>query len=98
MPKAYVIVEYETINAAAQAEHFPQLVAAIKAAGGRSLLTPGGNITGVDGTPPKGVTIIEWENKAQAVAFRESAAFKALAPAREKATKITRRYIVESGS
>ena len=98
MPKAYTIVEYETLDAAAQAENAPTLQAAIKAAGGRQLLTPGGKVTAVDGMAPKGVNLVEWETLAQANAFRDSAAYKAFAPHLAKAIKITRRYVVESGS
>ena len=98
MPKAYTIVEYEVLNAASQAEHVPKLQAALAKAGGRSLVNPGGKVTSVDGAAPTTANIIEWESLAQAVAFRESAAFKELAPLREKSIRITRRYIVESGN
>jgi uncharacterized protein (DUF1330 family) len=96
-PKTYVITEMETLDAAAQAAFTPLATAALTAAGGRSLGTGGGKITAMEGAaPPKRVVLNEWDSVEQAQAYYNSKAWKDLAPQREKALKIVRRYAVEA--
>jgi uncharacterized protein (DUF1330 family) len=95
-PKAYIVTENEVIDAAAQAALFPLNVAAQRAAGGRPLGTAGGRIVAFAGDPPKRVGISEWDSLDQAVAFRNSAAWRDLAPQRAKAVKTVRSYAVEA--
>ncbi len=47
------------------------------------------------GEPPKRVGIQEWDSLEKAQAFRNSAAYKDLAPQRDKAVKAIRSYAVE---
>jgi uncharacterized protein (DUF1330 family) len=95
-PKAYLVTEIEVLDAAAQATYAPLVQAALKAAGGRNFNTAGGKTIGFLGEPPKVVAISEWDNLEQAQAYRNSTAFKNLAPQRDKAQKQTRSYAVEA--
>jgi uncharacterized protein (DUF1330 family) len=95
-PKAYTVTELETIDVAAQAAYTPVIVAAIKAAGARNFNTAGGRTIALVGEPPKRVAISEWDSLEQAQAFFNSAAFKNLAPQRDKAQKQIRNYVVEA--
>jgi hypothetical protein len=47
------------------------------------------------GPAPKCVGIVEWDSLDEAVAFDKSKAWADLAPQRDKAVKIARRYVVE---
>jgi uncharacterized protein (DUF1330 family) len=94
-PKAYVISETEVLDAAALAAYSPLIRAATDAAGGRRLSPPGGTIVAFAGEPPKRVGIQEWDSLEKAQAFRNSAAYKDLAPQRDKAVKAIRSYAVE---
>jgi uncharacterized protein (DUF1330 family) len=50
----------------------------------------------IEGGPaPKNVGITEWASLDDAVAFYKSKAWADLAPDRDKATKVVRRYVVE---
>jgi uncharacterized protein (DUF1330 family) len=96
-PKAYTVAELETLDAAAQASYVPAVLAAQKAAGGHPFNTGGGKIVAMEGAAaPKRVAITEWDSLEQAQAFYNSAAWKNLAPQRDKAAKTTRRYTVEA--
>ena len=95
-PKAYSVTETEVLDATAQAAYSPQ-VQARKAASGRSFRTAGGRIVALEGAAaPKRVAITEWDSLEQAEAFYKSAAWKELAPQRDKAIKTIRRYAVEA--
>jgi uncharacterized protein (DUF1330 family) len=95
-PKAYLVTEIEVLDAAAQATYAPLVQAAIKAAGGRNFNTAGGKSIAFVGEPPKVVAISEWDSLEQAQAYRNSTAFKNLAPQRDKAQRQTRSYAVEA--
>ena len=95
-PKAFVISETEAVDAAAQAAYTPLVRAALSAAGGRSLRTAGGKVVHLEGAAsPKRVGIVEWDSLEQAEAFYKSKAYNDLAPQRDKAQKVIRRYAVE---
>lgn len=95
--KAYTITENETIDATAQAEFAKVATAAIQNAGGRPLRTGGGKVVAIDGAaPPSRAVLTEWDNLDQALAFYKSKAWTDLAALRDKATKTTRRYAVET--
>ena len=68
------------------------------AAAGRNLRTGGGKVVAFVGEPPKNVAITEFDSLDQAVAWRNSAAFKDLTPQRDKAIKIIRQYTVEAAN
>ena len=94
--KAYGIVENEVLDASAQAAY---LTAARKAqaAHGHSLRTAAGRVVQIEGGPaPKSVGIVEWDSLDDAVAFYKSKAWADLAPQRDKAVKVARRYVVET--
>jgi uncharacterized protein (DUF1330 family) len=95
-PKAYLVTEIEVIDAAAQAVYAPLVQAAIKAAGGHNFFTAGGKTVAFTGEAPKVVAISEFDSLEQVQAYRNSAAFKNLAPQRDKAQKQVRSYAVES--
>jgi uncharacterized protein (DUF1330 family) len=96
-PKTYVVTEIEPLDAAAAAAFSPLATAALTAAGGRSLRTVGGRIVAMEGAAaPKRVAINEWDSVEQAQAYYNSKAWTDLAPQREKAIKIIRRYAVEA--
>jgi uncharacterized protein (DUF1330 family) len=94
-PKAYVVTETEALDAAAVAAYGPLIRPVIDAAGGRRLNTPGGKTVAFVGEPPKRIAISEWESLEKAQAFINSAAFKNLAPQRDKAVKTIRSYAIE---
>jgi uncharacterized protein (DUF1330 family) len=94
-PKAYVVTETEALDTAAVAAYGPLIRPVIDAAGGRRLNTPGGKAVAFVGEPPKRVAISEWESLEKAQAFVNSAAFKNLAPQRDKAVKTIRSYAIE---
>jgi uncharacterized protein (DUF1330 family) len=94
-PKAYRVVEAEVLDAAAVAAYNALIQAEIRAAGGRNFNTAGGKIVAFEGEPPKRVAITEWDSLEQVQAFVNSAAYKNLAPQRDKAAKI-REYAVEA--
>jgi hypothetical protein len=67
-----------------------------QAASGRNLRTAMGKVVTYVGDPPKHVGITEFDGLDQAVAYRNSQAFKDLDPLRNKAIKIVRQYTVEA--
>jgi uncharacterized protein (DUF1330 family) len=94
--KAYSIGEIEILDASFQAAYLPAARKAIEAAHGRALRTAAGRVVQIDGGPaPKSVGIVEWDSLDDAVAFYKSKAWTDLAPQRDKATKVIRRYVVE---
>jgi uncharacterized protein (DUF1330 family) len=96
-PKAYTVAELETLDATAQASYVPAVLAAQKAAGGHPFNTGGGKMIAMEGAvAPMRVAITEWDSLDQAQAFYNSAAWKNLAPQRDKAAKTIRRYTVEA--
>jgi uncharacterized protein (DUF1330 family) len=97
-PKAYSVSELETIDAAAQAAYTALIQAAQKSAGAVvNFNTAGGRVVGTEGpAAPKRVAITEWASLEQAQSFYNSAAYKNLAPQRDKAVKTIRRYVVEA--
>ena len=96
-PKAYTVSEAEILDRSAQAAYLPAARKAIEAAHGRSLRTAAGRVVQIEGgPPPKGMGIVEWDSVDDAVAFYKSKAWADLAPQREKAVKVIRRYVVET--
>jgi len=82
------------------AGHCPAIArTAIQAAHGRALGTAGGRGVQIEGAPaPNRVSITEWDSVDDAVAFYKSKAWTDLAAQREKAAKVVRRYVVETGN
>jgi uncharacterized protein (DUF1330 family) len=95
-PKAYVVSEIEILDAAAQAAYLPVARKLIDQAHGRALRTAAGRVVQIEGgAPPKSAAISEWDSLDDAVAFYKSKAWTDLAPQRDKAVKLVRRYAVE---
>ena len=97
-PKAYIVSESELLDPAAVASTRPLVAAAAEAAGGRRIVPAGGKIVAFVGEAPKRVGITEYESLEKAQAYRESAAFKELAAALDKARKPVRVYAVEGAA
>ena len=95
-PKAYQVTELELIDAAAWKTFVQAVRATQQAAGGRNFRTAMGKVVAFVGDPLKHVGITEFDSLDQAVAYRNSQAFKDLDPQRNKAIKITRQYTVEA--
>jgi len=94
--KAYGIVENEVLDASAQAAYLPAVRKAVAAAHGRPLFTTLGRVVQIEGAPaPKSIGIVEWDSLDDAVAFYKSKAYTDLAPQRDKAVKVVRRFVVE---
>jgi uncharacterized protein (DUF1330 family) len=91
--KAYIITEVEIIDQEAFNEFSPKVAEATEADGG-TYLARGGKVMPLEGQPPKRVIVTVYDSLEKAEASRSSAAWKAITPLREKATK-TRSYIVE---
>jgi uncharacterized protein (DUF1330 family) len=95
-PKAYQVTELEIIDAEAWKTFVTAVRATQQQASGRNLRTAMGKVVAFVGDPPKHVGITEFDSLDQAVAYRNSQAFKDLDPQRNKAIKITRQYTVEA--
>ena len=95
-PKAYQVTELEIIDAEAWKTFVQAVRASQQQASGRNLRTAGGKIVAFVGDPPKNVGITEFDSLDQAVAYRNSPAFKDLDPLRNKAIKIIKQYTVEA--
>jgi len=94
--KAYAVSESEILDASAQAAYLTAARKALEAANAHTLRTAAGRVVQIEGgPPPKSVGIIEWNSVDEAVAFYKSKAWTDLAPQRDKAVKVTRRYVVE---
>jgi uncharacterized protein (DUF1330 family) len=94
--KAYVISENEILDASAQAAYLPTARKLIEEAHGHALRTAGGRVVQIEGgAPPKSAALTEWDSVDDAVAFYKSKAWTDLAPQRDKAVKVVRRYAVE---
>jgi uncharacterized protein (DUF1330 family) len=96
-PKAYLVTEIEMLDAKGADAYGALIRPTQTAAGGRVLRTAGGKVVEFEGAAaPKRVAITEWDSLEQAQAFYNSAAWKNLAPQRDKAAKTVRRYSVEA--
>jgi uncharacterized protein (DUF1330 family) len=95
-PKAYQVTELEIIDEAAWQDFVKAVRASQQTASGRNLRTARGKVVAVVGAPPKNVGIAEFDSLDQAVAWRNSQAWKDLDPQRNKAIKIVRQYTVEA--
>jgi uncharacterized protein (DUF1330 family) len=94
--KAYVISENEILDASAQAAYLPAARKLIEEAHGHALRTARGRIVQIEGgAPPSSAALTEWNSVDDAVAFYRSKAWADLAPQRDKAVKVVRRYAVE---
>ena len=95
--KAYVVSESDVLDAKAQAAFIPAIRKAMaETHHGRPLYTATGRVVQIEGgAPPKSAALTEWDSVDDAVAFYKSKAWADLAPQRDKAVKVIRRYAVE---
>ena len=92
---AYLIAEFDVLDAASLKKFGEASNAVVKAHGGQ-FLSRRSKITSVIGEPPKNVTVIMFESLAKAQAYYQSAEYKAIVPLRDAGAKY-RTYIVEGG-
>jgi uncharacterized protein (DUF1330 family) len=92
---AYLIAEYEVIDAASMKKFGEASNPIVKAHGGQ-FVARRTNVTPVIGEAPKSVTVIMFENAEKAKDYFQSAEYKAILPLRDAGAKF-RSYIVESG-
>lgn len=93
-PPAYAVLEIDVQNQDAYAKEFlPNAAKAISSAGGK-YIARGGQVTAIEGGPPKRSTIIQFENAAKAKAAFDSAAYREARKAGDKYATY-RIYIVE---
>jgi uncharacterized protein (DUF1330 family) len=95
-PKAYTVIELETLDGAAVPPYVRAVEAAQDAAGAHNFNTGGGRIVAMVGAAPKRVVILEWNSLEQGQAFYNSSAWNDLAAQRDKAFKTIRQYTVEA--
>ena len=94
---AYSISEAEILDSSFQTAYLPAARKAIEPAHGRALRTAAGRVVQIEGgPPPKSAAIVEWDSLDDGVAFYKSKAWADLAPQRDKAVKVIRRYVVEA--
>ena len=92
---AYLIAEFDVLDAASLKKFGEASNAVVKAHGGQ-FLSRRSKITSVIGEPPKNVTVIMFESLAKAQAYYQSAEYKAIGPMRDAGAKF-RTYIIEAG-
>ena len=85
-PPAYVIVQLGEVLDPSIVEELTSQMTAVTLAHGGKYLARGRNVTPLEGKPaPRGAVIIVFENLEKAVAYRNSSAYRDLAPLRDKA-------------
>jgi uncharacterized protein (DUF1330 family) len=92
-PPVYYVAELEVLNPDALKDWGAKVEASIKAAGGRYLVR-GANITGLEGTPPRQMVILAWDDMNKLKAWYDGP-YKDLRPLRDNAHKSVRAYAVE---
>ncbi len=95
-PKAYTVIELETLDASAIPAYVRAAEGVQQAAGVHNYYTGRGRVVPMVGTPPKRVVILEWNSLQQAQDLYASSAWSDLAPQRDKAFKTVRQYTVEA--
>ncbi len=93
-PPAYVVTATEITDQAAFNEFSPKVLATFQPFGGKYLVR-GGRVVTLQGEAPQRVIVTAFDSMEKAQAWRDSAAWKALIPLRDKATKLRSDYIVE---
>jgi len=93
--KAYSVSELEVIDAKALEAYLPGARGLIEKAHGHPLRTATGRVVHIEGAAPKIAAMVEWDSVEDAQAFYKSKVWTDLAPQRDKAYKLIRRYVVE---
>ena len=89
-PIAYIVTETEVIDAAALNTFVPAAQAALKQAGGKSMVPGSAKIVAFEGQPPKRMVISVWDSLEKAEAWRKSAAWKGALAAAARTVSIMR--------
>ena len=84
---AYTIAEIEVIDPATFQDFAKRNAAGVKAAGGQFLALRG-RIVSSEGSAPKGIALIAWDDLDKAEGYFNSPIFKALIPLRDKGAKV----------
>ena len=84
---AYTVAEIEVIDPATFQDFAKQNAAGVKAAGGHFLALRG-RIASSEGSAPKGIALIAWDDFDKAVGYFNSPTFKELIPLRDKGAKV----------
>jgi uncharacterized protein (DUF1330 family) len=92
-PLAYYVSEIDVTDPAVYQTYLDKNTPLIESMGGR-FLTRGGKIVALDGTPPKRFAIAVFDSMEKAQAYRDSAAYKAIIPIRDKSSKF-RSFLAE---
>jgi len=92
-PPIYYVAELDVRNEAALPEWGQKVEQAIRAAGGRYLVR-GTDIVGMEGTPPKRIVIIAWDNMDQLKAWHEGP-YKEMRALRDQAHRSVRAYAAQ---
>jgi uncharacterized protein (DUF1330 family) len=93
MPLAYVVNEIEVADAQAFRRYAEQVPATLPPFGGRYLVRSGETLA-ISGAPPSRIVILEFPDRASALAWRASDAYQAILPLRD-ATSTSRVYVVD---
>ena len=84
-PPAYVVVQLGEVLDPSVVEELTSKMTAVTLAHGGKYLARGRNVTALEGkSAPRGVVIIAFENLEKALAYRNSSAYRDLAPLRDK--------------
>jgi uncharacterized protein (DUF1330 family) len=86
-PAAYSIIEVEVIDPEGF-KAFAKRNAENLASAGAHFIVRNGRTVASEGTPPKTVFVIAWDNLDQATTYFNSARFKELIPLRDKSAKV----------
>jgi uncharacterized protein (DUF1330 family) len=90
---AYVVNELWVSDAARFQTYVVQVPPTLEAFGGRYLVRSGATAT-IEGDPPGRIVILEFPDRAAALAWRASPAYQAILPIRD-ASSTSRVYVVE---
>lgn len=86
-PPAFTVAEIDVFDPEGFQAFAQRNAAGVAAAGGRFLALRG-RIASSEGTPPKSVALIAWENLDQATQYFSSPTFKELIPLRDRSARV----------
>jgi uncharacterized protein (DUF1330 family) len=86
LPPAYTIAEIEVTDPLGYQEYVQATTIAVPASRGRFIVRAGKTFV-VNGTPPKRIAVIQWDDYESAQAFFDSEAYKRLVEIRDRSAK-----------
>lgn len=94
-PPAYYVAEINVANEDVYAKEWaPKVAETVKSAGG-TYVARGTNIQAIEGTAPKRVVIMKWDNMDKLMEWRKGAPYNELSAIRKRAIKSTQAFAVE---